>query len=116
MTGKEGGNWVICTYRVKEGDEGRFVELLERHWPTLHGQGLVTDEPARAFRGKDESGKTYFVELFEWKDISAAETAHQTPAVMAVWEPMGALVEARLGRPPMEFPHFEQVRLDHAEG
>jgi hypothetical protein len=115
MKGEPGINGVICTYRVKEGEEGKFVDQLLRHWPTLKGQGLTTDEPAQVFRGKDESGKPYFVEIFHWIDDKAPDLAHHNPAVMAVWEPMGMLCEARLGRPPMEFPHVEQLRLDYAK-
>ena len=115
MKGEKGISGVICTYRVKEGNEERFLELLQRHWPTLHQQGLTTDEAAQAFRGKDESGKTYFVEVFHWIDEKAPDLAHHNPSVMAIWEPMGMLVEARLGRPPMEFPHVERLHLDYAK-
>jgi hypothetical protein len=115
MKGEKGVTGVICTYRVKEGEEEHFVDLLRTHWPTLHKLGLATDEPAQVFRGKDESGKTYFVELFHWKDEKAPEIAHQHPGVMAVWEPMGMLVEARLGRPPMEFPHVERLNLNDGQ-
>ena len=104
---------VICTYRVQEGKEGAFVELLERHWPTLRQAGLATDVPPQVFRGKDEAGKTYFVEIFAWANPEASGIAHETPQVMAVWEPMGALVEARGGRPPMEFPHVEPLALSY---
>ena len=108
---------VICTYRVRDGARDEFLALLERHWPTLHAAGLVTDEPAIAFEslttGKpqhDESGTT-IVEIFSWASADAAGIAHRTPAVMAVWEPMGALVEARDGRPAMEFPHYRPIPL-----
>ena len=114
MKGEPGIHGVICTYRVKEGAEEQFVDLLRKHWPTLHAQGLTTDEPAQAFQGKDESGKTYFVEVFHWKDDKAPDLAHHNPAVMSVWEPMGGLVEPRLGRPPMEFPHVQRLDLGNA--
>ena len=74
MKGEPGIHGVICTYRVKEGAEDQFIELLRRHWPTLHAQGLTTDEPAQAFQGKDESGKTYFVEVFSWKFDNASDS------------------------------------------
>lgn len=85
-------------------------KLLAAHWPTLHRVGLVTDEPARIYRGLpgkrvgEEARRTY-VEVFTWRDGRAAETAHQLPAVMAIWEPMGAACEH------MEFPHFEPLEL-----
>jgi len=43
------------------------------------------------------------------------EAAHQSPEVMAVWEAMGKQTEERLGRPAMEFPHVEPVRLKFAK-
>ena len=100
---------MLCTYRVKDGKEADFLQLLARHWPTLHGLGLATDDPAQVFRCRDKSGRTILVELFSWKDAAAPEVAHQTPEVMAVWEPMGALTEG------MDFWAIEAVALDFAK-
>jgi len=99
---------VICTFRVIAEREAAFRALLERHWPTLHRLGLTTDEPARTYRGYDGKGP-FYVEIFEWRDARAAGAAHEHPEVMAVWEPMDPLCEAREGRPAMEFPHVERV-------
>ena len=110
----------ICTYRVREGARAEFVELLRRHWPALRDAGLATGTPAVHFEAvpstKKEHGETgiTFVEIFSWAKPESAELAHQLPAVMAVWEPMGALVEARDGRPSMEFHRFQP--LDLSEG
>ena len=110
----------ICTYRVKEGARAQFLELLKKHWPTLHAAGLATDTPALHFeaapRGDsqhDEKGTT-FVEIFAWARPDAPGLAHQMPEVMAVWEPMGALVEERDGRPAMEFPNYRALDLAEA--
>jgi hypothetical protein len=102
----------ICTYKVKPGKQAEMERLLERHWPTLHGAGLVTDERARVYRsvsgqksgGEHDVERTY-VEIFSWKSGQGPGLAHQTPAVMAVWEPMGALCEE------MHFPAFELLDL-----
>jgi hypothetical protein len=105
---------VICRYVVKPGKEAAMEALLARHWPTLHAAGLVTDEPAQAFRGvaasaeKEHShgaGHNVYVEIYAWKDEGSSNLAHQSPQVMAVWEPMGDCCEH------MEFPHFERVLL-----
>jgi hypothetical protein len=107
---------VICTYRVREDAREQFLQLLRRHWPTLRDAGLVTDTPAVHFEAvpspdpHDEQGPT-FVEIFSWAGADSADLAHRMPEVMAVWEPMGGLVEARGGRPPMEFPHFRVLDL-----
>ena len=96
---------VICTYRVRAGAEEAFARLLAEHWHVLDGQGLVQGEPSRFWRGVDETGGVFFVELFTWRTAEAPEAAHDSASVMAVWGPMGELCEARGGRPPMEFPH-----------
>ena len=102
---------VVCNYRVKKGKEGDFEKHLARHWPTLSKLGLVTAEPSTIYRGTDETGGTFYLEIFTWKDGSTPDRAHEMPDVMAVWEPMGTCTEARGGRPPMEFPHVERARI-----
>jgi len=105
---------VICTYRVKRGKEGEFLDLLEQHWPTLRKAGLATDEPPRIYRGSDESGNPFFMEIFTWVNGKGAASAHETPEVMAIWEPMGAITEARDGRPAMEFPNVKPIAMSFA--
>jgi hypothetical protein len=102
---------VICLYRVRAGNEKQFTELLTRHWPTLHALGLTTDQRPRHFRGAEAGGAPLFVEIFDWVDGAAAESAHEHPAVMAIWEPMDRLTEARDGRPNMEFPHVRPIEV-----
>jgi hypothetical protein len=93
---------MLCIYRVREGKEDEFQSLLEKHWPTLHDVGLASEKPARWFRGEAGDGKRRFVELFEWKDGESSAVAHQSPEVMSIWEPMGALTDA------MEFIELER--------
>lgn len=116
MTWNEHTN--ICTYRVKAGAREQFISLLRKHWPALRDAGLATNTPALHFEAEvgsdsrhNETGTT-FVEIFSWSGPDAQRVAHDTPAIMAVWEPMGALVEARDGRPAMEFPTYRPLRLD----
>lgn len=92
---------MLCIYRVKDGKEAEFEALLEKHWPTLHAAGLASEMPARWFRGGAKDGKRRFIELFEWKDDKASDVAHESPEVMSIWEPMGALAEG------MEFIELE---------
>jgi len=99
----------LCTYRVKENKEQDFLNLLLKHCPTLSKLGLVTDDPSLMFRGTDESGKTFFVEILSWKSTDGPKLAEQMPEVLAICERMGQLVEPRMGRPPMEFPFVEQI-------
>ena len=102
---------VICLYRVRPGREDAFVSLLERHWPALRSLGLATALPPRHFRGAEEDGRPLFVEIFEWASAEAAGLAHEHPEVMAVWEPMDQLTEARGARPNMEFPHVQPIEI-----
>jgi len=93
---------VLCLYRIKEGQETAFRELLRRHWPTLRQAGLATGEPALHYQSQDREGKTTFVEIFDWVEESSADTAHEAPEVMRVWEPMGSLCDG------MEFLHIDR--------
>ena len=100
---------MLCTYRIKDGKESEFLRLLERHWPTLHNLGLATDDRAQVFRTKDKAGKSVFIETFSWKDAASPDIAHQTPEVMSVWEPMGALADE------MNFWAIETVMMHFAK-
>ncbi len=97
---------VHCTYRLKAGKEDEFLGLLGKHWPTLRKAGLATDEPPQILRAQTREGKTVIYEMFSWIDGNAPRVAHETPAVMQVWEPMGALCD------DMEFNDFEPLKLD----
>jgi hypothetical protein len=101
----------LCIYRVKLGSEGAFRRMLTKHWPTLRRVGLATDEPPIIYQGTEKAGAPLFIELLTWKDEDGPNVAHEIPDVMAVWEPMGTLCEARDGRPPMEFPHVERIQI-----
>ena len=101
---------VVCTYRVKAGREQEFVALLKRHWPTLMKLGLVQDQPRMALKGRDTDSTSCFVEVFAWKE-GGFQLAHQHPEVLALWEPMEQMCEARDGRPATEFPHYSVVPL-----
>ena len=85
----------LVTYVPHPDKEPEFLALLAKHWPALVKVGLVTDTAPKFWRGLDRrSGRRSILELFEWKDETASSTAHQTPEVMAIWEPMGPLLES----------------------
>ena len=87
---------MLVMYRVKPGKEEAFLPLLRKHWPALRAIGLATDKPALAYRGESKRNHgpgSVYVETFEWKNAEAPQVAHQTPEVMAVWEPMGPLLD-----------------------
>jgi hypothetical protein len=108
----------ICIYRVRDGKREEFVKLLKKHWPTLKKAGLATDQPAQHFEfvpsgegSRHEETGTVFLEIFAWSRPDGPDLAHKSPEVMSVWEPMGALVEERGGRPSMEFPMYKPLKL-----
>ena len=98
---------VICTMRVKPGSEGEFAKVIAKQWPTLRRLGLVEEKPHLVLRGKDESGKTYYVEILTWVNHEVPE--HVPPDVQAIWDQMQPLVEARDGHRAIEFPEVEIV-------
>jgi hypothetical protein len=97
----------LVWYYPKTGRAKELTRLVTAHWPTLHRLGLATDRPAQVWAARDKrSGEPFLVELFEWRDDQASETAHQTPEVMAVWETMGPLLES------MKLARLERVPID----
>jgi quinol monooxygenase YgiN len=84
----------IVTYIPKPGKEAELLALVKKHEPALRKVGLVTDEPFKLWKAYDiRKRRAQFIELFVWKDGNASDVAHQTPEVMAVWEPMGPVLE-----------------------
>ena len=100
----------VCTFRVKQGADEQFEELLNRHWPTLRRLGLATERPTQLFKGEEKDAGRVYVEIFEWASEQHSARAHEMPEVLAIWEPMGALVEARGSRPAMDFIHVTDLQ------
>jgi quinol monooxygenase YgiN len=85
---------MLVSYHPKEGKEEELLALIKNHWPTLNRMGLVTKMAPQVWRAVDKrSHRTYFVEMFQWKDDKASDIAHQSPEVMSIWEPMGPILE-----------------------
>lgn len=83
-----------CVYRPKPGHEEALFELVKKHWPALRKAGLATEVPAQVFRATDKGGeRPFYIEIFSWCDEQAPGRAHQMPEVMAIWEPMGPMIE-----------------------
>ena len=84
----------IVTYVPKKGKEAELLALVKKHEPALRKVGLVTSEPFRLWKAYDiRKQREQYIEQFEWKDGKSSDVAHQTPEVMAVWEPMTPLLE-----------------------
>ena len=84
----------IVTYVPKQGKEAELLALVKKHESALRAVGLVTAEPFKVWKALDiRKGRVSFIEYFQWKDGHSSDVAHQTPEVMAVWEPMGPVLE-----------------------
>lgn len=85
----------IVIYHPVAGRAHELEALIKKHGPALQASGLITAAPVRAWRAVDKRSKgAFFVEILEWRDEMASDTAHQTPEIMAVWEPMGPCLES----------------------
>jgi hypothetical protein len=111
MTLASASTTVIATYRVIAECEREFRALLARHHPTLVRLGLATSAPPTIYRGVEDGGGPIYFEIFAWVDAAAPGAAHEHPDVMAIWEPMGRMVEDRAGGPRFSFPHVEEVSV-----
>ena len=98
---------VIITYLVKAGKENEMATLIKRHWTTITKLGLMIGDFHHVFRGEDDSGKTFFVEIFTWKSHAAPDTA--PVQVTEIWNAMQLLVEPRLGHDGIEYPEVHEV-------
>lgn len=98
---------VLSTLRARAGSEDELQKTLSQEWSTLRRLGLVLADPHVLLKGKDESGKTIFVEVFTWRDHDAPD--HAPAEVQAIWKHLESLCEARLGHRGIEFPGFEIV-------
>lgn len=84
----------LVTYVAKKGTEAEMLQLVKKHEVALRKVGLVTAEPFKVWKAYNiRTGESSIVEYFEWKDGKSSDIAHQTPEVMAVWEPMGPILE-----------------------
>jgi len=90
---------VMVRYQAKPGAEEELARVIARHWKTAHDLKLVRETPHVTLRGIQD-GKTYFVDIFTWRDAAIPDAA--PPAIQAIWAEMNKLVEARGGRPGLE--------------
>ena len=105
-----GTETVISTFRVRAGKEAEFARVHAQAWPAYRRFGFVAEKPHLVLQGVDEAGKTYFVEIFTWKDHDAPD--HASPEIRAIWAQLEALCEPRLGHRGIEFPEVQIVRTE----
>ncbi|MFJ2744536.1 hypothetical protein ACIO3O_33340 [Streptomyces sp. NPDC087440] len=94
---------MLTTYLLGPGRYEAAVEVLNRHWPLLRRQGLVTDEPSWIAHGQGAEGP-FIVELVTWGVPGAVDAAYLDPEVNSLWQEMFSLTESRGARPPVDWP------------
>ncbi len=75
------GQFAIVAYRPHAGKVQQLLDLTKEHVPILQKEGLATDRPPYAMKAADGT----IVEVFEWKSAEAIASAHNNPAVLALW-------------------------------
>jgi hypothetical protein len=97
----------MATYYVVAGKEVEFEHVLDKKWEVYTKEKLVFDYPHVVVRGREADGKVYFIHIFTW--VSRATTDHPPASVIAVWQIMDSLVEARNGHPSREITEVQLV-------
>ena len=91
---------VMVTLHVKPGAETDLQQVIARHWTTARQLQLVRDAPHLTARGTERGDKTYFVDVFTWRDSRLPDAA--PTKIQKIWTDMNRLVEARDGHPAIE--------------
>jgi hypothetical protein len=91
---------VLVTYHAKQGSEAALANAIGEQWAAMTSLKLVLQAPHTLVRGT-EDGKTYFVEIFTWRDARIPDAA--PPAIQNIWSEMNRLVESRGGKPGIDF-------------
>jgi len=100
---------VMLRFQAKAGSEAELERVIARHWQTARELKLVRDGPHVTVRGT-EDGKTYFVDIFTWRDAAIPDAA--PPAIQAIWTEMNRLVETRAGKPGISIAEVTVVTRD----
>jgi hypothetical protein len=99
---------VMVTFHAKPGAETQLARVIADHWKTASDLKLVTSSPHLTLRGTEEGNKTYFVEVFTWRDSAIPDSA--PPAIQKIWAQMNSLVESRGSHPGLAFEEVAVVR------
>ena len=92
---------IYCISHVKQGKEAEYAALCAQAWSIYRRLDLVLEKPHVLFRGADASGKSYFGEIFTWKNSTIPD--HAPDEVREIWRKLQSDCEPRGGRPGMDF-------------
>ncbi len=99
---------VVITFRAKLGAEAELERVIARHWATARAMNLVRDTPHVTVRGAEGDGKTYFLDIFSWRDANVPDAA--PPEIRRIWDDMNGLVESRGGHHGLEISPVSIVK------
>lgn len=91
---------VMLTLQPRAGEEDDLAKALADHWSTARRLDLVTPDLHVSLRARDDAGRSYFVEIFTWRDADVPDNA--PAAIRTIWDRLNALTEARGGRPGLD--------------
>jgi quinol monooxygenase YgiN len=96
----------MALYQPNTGKEEQLNSVLKNHIKTLEAEDLITSrEPIRA-----QAADGTVIEIFEWKSDQAKDAAHESPAVMKIWNEIMEITEIKslssLDEANHPFPNF----------
>jgi len=92
---------VMVTLHAKPGAEADLERVIAQHWTTARQLNLVREAPHVTIRGTEDGNKTYFIDVFTWREARIPDAA---PAeIQKIWNAMNRLVESRDGHAGLEF-------------
>jgi hypothetical protein len=97
---------IVSIARPKAGKESELLAAVRETRAVYERLQAVTG-PYTLYRGSDEAGGAYFIEIFTWRSGDIPDNA--PPEIRAMWAKLQSLVEKRNGRPGIEFYAVEPV-------
>lgn len=99
---------VMITLHAKTGAEGALGEVLARHYETARRLELLRDEaPHLTLRAPDDHDTVALIEILTWRDAEIPD--HAPHDILAIWQEMNGLVEARGGRPGLDIVEVRDI-------
>ena len=99
---------VMITLHAKAGAEAALVEVLARHYETARRLALLRDEaPHLTLRAPGDHDTVSIIEILTWRDAEIPD--HAPHDILAIWQEMNSLVEARGGRPGLDIVEVRDI-------
>ncbi len=70
---------------AKSGAADELAAAIARHWAAVRELNLVEESPHVTMRGAEGGNRTYFVEVFTWRDATIPDHAPARVTVILVW-------------------------------